>query len=231
MTQPQYPTDEGIWSGGDRGESSFADVRLGTPYPEAVAHLRGAITGRDDFDPVSLFVWGTMQATGVLNILKDVEEAFGDEGQAVVRKGLKRAGREAMEGLIADSDFPEQMDEATTISYLVTGMNTVIYASLERPWIASGERAEFDILWCPHQDRYTAFDCRVQRYFVEGMIEAVDAAGYPAMTGWVESLIPGGADCCHFVIETRDETERNPWHIYSDQLGRRALDGMTGVDA
>jgi hypothetical protein len=35
--------------------------------------------------------------------------------------------------------------------------------------LRSENRCAFDILWCPHQDRYTAFDCRIQRFFVEGM--------------------------------------------------------------
>jgi len=222
MPEPVYPTEEGIWARAVRTEPQFEGATLGTPYPKAVANLRRAIDDRDDFDPAALLVWGTMQATGVLEILKDVEAAFGDEGQTIVRRALKRAGHEAMTGLIENSTLPDDIDPMSLTSYLVTGMNTIVYASLERPWITDEGRAEFDILWCPHQDRYSGFDCRVQRYFVEGMIEAVDNAGLPKMTGWVEQLIPMGADCCHFVIERRGEGE-NPWHEYSDRLGARAL--------
>jgi hypothetical protein len=100
----------------------------------------------------------------------------------------------------------------------------VIYASLEDPRVTDDTRCEFNILWCPHQDRYTAFDCRVQRYFVEGMMAAVEDAGYTAMTAWVDRLIPHGADHCHFVVERRDPEVRNPWHDYSDELAARALD-------
>ncbi len=224
MATPEYPTTEGIWSGGRRAEPEYERVRLGTPYPDAVDTFRQAISGRDDFDPAAIFSWGTMQATGVLNTLKAVEDRFGAEGQAVVREALGRAGHEAMTGLIADSEFPDGVDGATLASFLVTGMNTVVYASLEKPWIVDGERCEFDILWCPHQDRYTAFDCRVQRYFVEGMILAVADAGYPELTGWVEELIPGGADRCHFVVAAAPPGESmNPWHRYSDELAEKAL--------
>ena len=76
MPRPQYPTSEGLWSRGKRGEAGYGAVRLGTPYPEAVESLRKAVEGRPDFDPAVLFVWGTMQATAVLNVLKAVEETF-----------------------------------------------------------------------------------------------------------------------------------------------------------
>ncbi len=227
MSAPTYPTTEGIWAGGSRTEPGSGELRLGYPYPEAVENFRSAIEGREDFDPATLLVWGTMQATGVLNILKAVESTFGAEGQDVVRKALNAAGREAMAGLLENSDLPVGVDEMTLASFLVTGMNTIIYASLERPWVTSPDRSEFDILWCPHQDRYTAFDCRVQRYFVEGMIGAVDDAGFPALTAWVEQLIPHGADCCHFVVEKRGEGE-NPWHIRTEELQAKAFQKLEG---
>jgi hypothetical protein len=227
MPKPQYPTKEGIWSKGTREEAGYRDVRLGTPYAEAVAQFRKAVEGREDFDPSVLFVWGTMQATAVLNILKAVEEAFGEVGQEVVRKAINRAGYEAMEGLLENSHFPEGLEKMERASYVVTGLNTVLYGSLERPWMTSQERCEFDILWCPHQDRYTAFDCRVQRYFVEGMFQALDDHGMGGITAWVETLIPRGAECCHFVVERRkDEGARNPWHAYSDELGKRAFEKL-----
>jgi len=224
MGKPLYRTKEGLWSRGRRKERNYADVRLGTPYPEAVEHLRKALEGRDDFDPAVLFVWGTMQATAVLNILKAAEEAFGEAGQEVVRKAINKAGYEAMDGLLKNSSFPDELDEMELLSYLVTGLNTVLYASLERPWIVSRDRCEFHILWCPHQDRYTAFDCRVQRFFVEGIFQAMEDHGMGAFTAWVEKLIPHGADCCHFIVQRREDGGgRNPWHIYSDELNKKAL--------
>ena len=193
------------------------------PYPKAVENLRRALEGRDDFDPAVLFVWGTMQATAVLNVLKGVEEAFGREGQEVVRQAINKAGYEAGLGLLETSDLPEDADDMEWISFLVTGVNTVLYASLEKPWITSPDRCEFDILWCPHQDRYTAFDCRVQRYFVEGIIQAFEDRSNRRFLPAVEKLIPRGADRCHFVVDRLEKDGRNPWHEYSDELGRRAF--------
>lgn len=224
MASPEYPTKEGLWSKGKRKEGGYAKVRLGTPYPEAVANLRKAMEERDDFDPAVLFVWGTMQATGVLNILKAVEQEFGEAGQQVVRKAVARAGYEAAEGLLENSQFPEDLDDIELLSYIVTGINTVLYASLERPWIESDDRCDFDILWCPHQDRYTAFDCRVQRYFVEGMIRALERHGKGKFVPVVDKLIPHGADHCHFKVERlREDGGQHPWDRYSDELAARAL--------
>lgn len=229
MPKPQYPTTDGIWSKGKRAENTYDNVKLGMPFAEAVENLRQAIAERDDFDPAVLFVWGTMQATAVLNILKDAEAAFGQAGQEMVRKAINRAGYEAMDGFLKNSKFPKQLDEITLASYIVTGINTILYASLEKPWIVSEDRCEFDILWCPHQDRYSAFDCRVQRYFVEGIFQAVDDHGMPKLTAWVEKLIPHDAECCHFVVQKRqDAHKRNPWHVYSDELGKRAFKKMEG---
>lgn len=225
MAKPQYPTKEGLWSKGERKEAGYSGVKLGTPYPEAVANLRKALQEREDFDPAVLFVWGTMQATGVLNMLKAVEQEFGEAGQRVVRKAISQAGYEAAEGLLVNSHFPEDLDDIELLSYIVTGINTVLYASLERPWIASEDRCDFDILWCPHQDRYTAFDCRVQRYFVEGMIRALEKLGKGRFVPAVDKLIPFGAEHCHFTVErSKDEKGQHPWDQYSDKLAERALE-------
>lgn len=224
MPEPRYPTKKGLWSKGKRAEENYKHVESGTPYPKAVAHFRKAVERRSDFDPAVLFVWGTMQATAVLGILTAAEQKFGAAGQEMVRKAINEAGYEAMDGYLQNSNFPKDADEIELASYVVTGINTVLYASLENPWIVSSDRCEFDILWCPHQDRYTAFDCRVQRYFVEGIFRAIEDHGIGRITAWVEKLIPRGAECCHFVVERRkDSTGKNPWHIYSDQIGERAL--------
>ncbi len=224
MAEPKYPTDDGIWSKGARKEKSYAGVKLGTPYEKAVGNFRRATQDRDDFDPAALFVWGTMQAKAVLSILKAAEETFGEAGQALVRKAINKAGYEAAEGLLKNASFPEGLSDIDLVSYIVTGINCVIYASLEKPWITSKNRCEFEILWCPHQDIYTAFDCRVQRYFVEGMIDAMEANGLGRAIPQVHELIPKGAQSCHFTVDRIEANDaKNPWHAYSEELEKRAL--------
>lgn len=227
MPEPQYPTSEGLWSKGTRKEEGYNKVKFGTPFPKVVENFRRSIEGRDDFDPAVLLVWGTMQSTAVLNILKEAEETYGKAGQAMVRKAINKAGSDAMYNMLDNSVFPDDSDEMEQISYIMTAINTVLYASLEKPKDLSENRYDFDILWCPHQDRYTAFDCRVQRYFVEGMFMALEDRGYSRVTAWVDKLIPRRAECCHFTVElVKDETEEHPWSAYSDQLEERALDKM-----
>lgn len=232
MPRPQYPTTEGLWSNGPRPEQSYQQVKLGLPYPEAVNNFRQAAHGRQDFDPATLFVWGTIQATAVLNILKAAEQAFGQAGQDMVRKAINQAGYEAGQGMLKNSTFPEGLSDIELVSYVVTGVNTILYASLEKPWITSPDRCEFDILWCPHQDRYTAFDCRVQRYFVEGMIRAIEEWSGGRFVPKVEALIPHGADRCHFVVDRHpDDGTLHPWDAYSDELAKRALKMMMEKEA
>jgi hypothetical protein len=227
MSKPAYPTTEGNWSNGARTEESYTGVRLGVPYPDAVENFRKAMESRPDFDPATLFVWGTMQAKAVLGVLKAVEDAFGADGQEVVRKAINKAGYEAADGLLRSSVFPDDLTEIEFMSFFLTGINCVLYASLEKPWITSPERFEFEILWCPHQDVYTAFDCRVQRYFVEGMIEALEHHGKGRVLPVVHELIPRGAERCHFVVDRiGDDGARHPWHAYSDELGKRALEKL-----
>ncbi len=110
----------------------------------------------------------------------------------------------------------------------MTGFNTIIYASLERPRINSENSCDFDILWRPRQDIYTAFDCRVQRYLVEGMINAIrDMELVCKWSGHVTQLVPHGAEFCRFDVDNLDEMpETNPWRQYSDELGKRAFEKM-----
>jgi hypothetical protein len=49
----------------------------------------------------------------------------------------------------------EGIDEAELMSFFATIVNTIAYASIEKPWVESEERVGFDILWCPHQDVYS----------------------------------------------------------------------------
>lgn len=227
MAEPQYPTSEGIWSLGKREGEKFAGARLEPPFKKAVDNFRAASQNRPDFDPAVLFVWGTMQGIAVLNILKAVEEAFGPQGQEVVRRAINAAGRQAALEMLANSSLPAQLSDIELASLVTTGINTILYASLERPWITSGKRCEFDILWCPHQDVYTAFDCRVQRYFVEGMLDAMVDSGLAAVLPLVDKLIPRGGDCCHFTVDILDKTTgKNPWHQYSEDLARRAMERL-----
>lgn len=212
-----------LWRNGKRPEPSWNRVKLGEPYKKACENLRKAIAGREDFDPVTLFIWGTMMAKGVLEILKRVEEKFGVEGQKVVREALNNVGYEAIKQLLEDSQIPEDLPDVEKASFVATAVNTILYSSLESPRIVDENTYEFDILWCPHQDTYTPFDCRVQRYFVEGMLKFFRDKGLPTYHLKFTSLIPRGDKTCHFIGKRASPNQPDPWFQYSEVLQQRAL--------
>jgi hypothetical protein len=104
-------------------------------------------------------------------------------------------------------------------------INRIVYASLETPKIDGASQVSFDIVWCPHQDHYQAFDCRVQRYFVQGMLEA--AREFAKQFGFdvrFDSTIPAGAQTCHFTMWKATDAEKAQWDGYTVQLEKKALE-------
>ena len=104
-------------------------------------------------------------------------------------------------------------------SLIASWINEVCYASIEKPNVGEGT-ADFDIHYCPHEDVYGAFDCRVQRYYVEGMIAAARRAfGSSMFDVRFTSTIPAGSSTCHFDMFAREE-DGDEWNEYSDSLRR-----------
>ncbi|MEW6554780.1 MAG: hypothetical protein AB1384_10895 [Actinomycetota bacterium] len=207
-----------------RKEKSWNKFEFNFPYAEGLARLRG-VMAETDFDPGVLWVWGNMQAMAVIGILKACEREFGEEGQRVVATVLREVGldigRQMMEGL----ERPEGLSDAEVASFFATVVNCIAYASVEDPSIDAEDKVSFHILWCPHQDCYAAFDCRVQRYFVQGMLEAVKEKGI--LTDWqvrFTQTIPAGADTCRFELWRAHEGEKSQWERYSEQLEAKALE-------
>jgi len=208
-----------------RKEESWRDFKFNFPFEKGLKKLREEVLEKTDFDPGVLWVWGTMQAMAVIQILKDCEREFGERGQKVVNEALRKVGldigRQMMEGI----ERPEEISDAEMASFFATVVNCIAYASLEDPSIDSDDEVSFHILWCPHQDYYQAFDCRVQRYFVQGMLDAVREKGW--IKDWqvrFTQTIPAGADTCRFVIRRAPDEEKMEWERYSEQLEKKALE-------
>jgi hypothetical protein len=120
--------------------------------------------------------------------------------------------------------IPEDMTDAEFASFFATVINRIAYASLEDPKIDSDGQASFHIQWCPHQDHYEAFDCRVQRYFVQGMIDAgQDHAKRLGLQVRFDYTIPAGAETCHFTMWRASDEERKQWELLTEKLERKAL--------
>jgi hypothetical protein len=208
-----------------RPEAKWKEFRFNQPYAKGLARLKDEVLAKTDFDPATLWQWGTMQAMALIEILKDAEATFGEEGQKLVYKSLHKIGLDVGRQLLAGIEIPDTMTEAEFASFFATVVNRIAYASLEEPRIDADDKVTFDIVWCPHQDHYQAFDCRVQRYFVAGMLEAArDAArGKFGFDVRFDTTIPSGAPTCHFTMWKATEEEKAEWDGYTKLLEAKAL--------
>jgi hypothetical protein len=199
-------------------------VKFGRAYEKAVEKLTKDVLSKPEFDPATLFQWGLMMSLGVLQILKDVEERFGEEGQKVAGEAIRKVGRDAARQMLEGAEIPPGMSQVEIMSDIATYINTVLWASLEDPWIVSEDECGFDILWCPLQDSYLPFDCRVQRYFVQGILEHCrEKMGVDAFHVAFESIIPAGAPTCKFRMWRKKPNDADAWATYTKKLEEKSL--------
>jgi len=207
-----------------RTEPRWKDFKFNQPYAKGLARLKNDVLGKTNFDPATLWQWGTMQAMALVGVLEAAEEKFGAEGQKLVGESISKIGLDVGRQILAGIEIPAEMTEAEFFSFYATVINRIAYASLEAPKIDDAGKVTFDILWCPHQDHYKAMDCRIQRYFVRGMIEAAREKCLPQ--GWqvkFDSTIPAGAKTCHFTLWNATEAEAAEWNKYTSLLEAKAL--------
>jgi hypothetical protein len=208
-----------------RDEARWKDFKFNQPYARGLRRLREEVLGKTDFDPAVLWQWGTMQAMAIIEILKTCEAELGEKGQELVYGALHRVGYDIGRQILEGAEIPEDLSEAEFVSFYATVINRIVYASLEAPRIDSEDVATFDILWCPHQDHYGAFDCRVQRYFVQGMIDAArDIVKRFSFDVRFDFTIPAGAPTCHFTMWRGRDAEGNAWREHTSQIERRAIE-------
>ncbi len=67
-----------------RPEARWKDFQFNQPYAKGLKRLKEEVLAKTDFDPATLWQWGTMQAMALIDTLKSAEEKFGAEGQAPV---------------------------------------------------------------------------------------------------------------------------------------------------
>lgn len=207
-----------------RDEPRWQEFKFNQPYAKGLTRLREEVLAKTDFDPATLWQWGTMQAMALVEVLEAAEAKFGAEGQQMVGDAVARVGLDVGRQILAGVVLPEGLSQAEFFSFYATVINRIAYASLEAPKIDHAGSVSFDILWCPHQDHYKAFDCRIQRYFVRGLLQA--AYEHSLDRGWqvrFDSTIPAGAKTCHFTMWDASDEERRAWDGYSQLLEAKAL--------
>jgi len=207
-----------------REEEKWKDFEFNQPYAKGLKRLKEEVLAKTDFDPATLWQWGTMQAMALIEMLKENERTFGEEGQQAAYRALRKVGYDVGRQIVEGTTIPEDMTDAEFASFFATVINRIAYASLEDPKIDSDGQASFHIQWCPHQDHYEAFDCRVQRYFVQGMIDAgQDHAKRLGLQVRFDYTIPAGAETCHFTMWRASDEERKQWELLTEKLERKAL--------
>jgi len=218
---------KGILKGADRKEKAWekAKAALKEPFEKALNTFRQEVQNREDFDPTSLLQFGLFMSMGVLNILKETEAKLGKKGQDIIIDALIKTGYDVGNQMIDPDKIPEGLSDIELMSYLATIINTQAWTSIEDPRIDNEDKCSFDILWCPLQDVYSAFDCRVQRYLVQGIINyfrehVFDESDFQI---YFKSTIPAGAESCKFVIEKKKSGEQDKWEEYSKKLEKKAL--------
>jgi hypothetical protein len=214
----------GIMRNSPRKEENWSKIEFKEPYKKATDRFRKEVLSRPDFDPVTLFQFSIFMAKSVLQMLEDVEENFGPEGQKVCNEALIKVGRDMAEQMFQGLEIPPGIPIIELVSFIGTIINTVSWTSIEEPRIIDDEKCEFDIIWCPLEDEYTAFDCRIQRYLVQGILDRVREM-YPYADFNIEfvSTIPAGGKTCKFIIARRQKGEPDKWELYSEMLEKRAL--------
>jgi len=201
-------------------------TKLGEPFKKALERFREDVIPRSDFDPTSLLQFGLFMSMAVINILQDVEKKLGVKGQKVVIDALIKTGYSMGNQILEDVQIPSEISDIELMSFLTTIVNTQAWTSIEDPRIDNEEQCSFDIIWCPLQDVYKAFDCRVQRYLVQGIINAFRDSGVLQHDYQVEfkTTIPAGAETCLFQITKKNPDEKDRWEEYSKVLEKKAID-------
>jgi hypothetical protein len=212
-----------------RPETNWKRFKFKQPYKKGLERLKEKVLSKTNFDPTVLWQWGTMQSIAVIEILKTIEKKFGRDGQQAVFECLRKIGYNIGEQITEGTSIPEDISIAEWLSFYATIINRIAYASLESPQIEDENKVIFHIDWCPHQDHYSAFDCRVQRYFVQGMIDAamdfIKSQRYSDT--WdvvVKATIPSGSETCYFEICRGNPDEKRKWAEYTKILENKALE-------
>ncbi len=192
-------------------------------FEASTAKMRKQALNRGDYDPARLYRWGQMMALAVVRMMEAAERSFGAQGQEVLCNTLVDLGREIGKEVLEDLSIQPGTPEIQVVSSFVTYLNEEIWASPEIPKVLDDNTCVCDILWCPHQDHYKPFDCRVQRYLVQGLLEAFEEKTSIAVDARFTQIMPKGAETCRFEIRRIPRGQERQWTGYSRELAQRAL--------
>lgn len=81
------------------------------------ARLKNEVFAKTDFDPATLWQWGTMQAMALVAVLETVEAALGPAGQRVVGGAITAIGFDVGRQILAGVELPADMTDAEFFSF------------------------------------------------------------------------------------------------------------------
>src|SRR5690349_24946149 len=113
----------------DRPEPSWKSFEFSQPYAKGLKRLKEEVLAKTDFDPATLWQWGTMQAMALIEVLEECEATFGEEGQQLVYRALRKIGHDVGRQILEGTTIPEGMSSAEFASFYATVINRIAYAS------------------------------------------------------------------------------------------------------
>lgn len=214
--------EQGITSKEDLWERG--GLTLKRHFQASTKKMRRMALGSSGYDPARLYRWGQMMALAVVRMMESAERNLGEEAQRPLSEALVELGRQIGREVLEGFSLKAGTSEIQAISAFVTYVNEEIWASPEVPEIVDDNVRFCDVIWCPHQDHYRAFDCRVQRYIVQGLLEAWEETTGMAVDVHFTQVMPKGAPTCRFEIRKIGKGEPRKWSLYSQELAKRALE-------
>src|SRR5437763_7131385 len=100
-----------------RPEAKWKTFKFNQPYAKGLRRLKEDVLAKTDFDPATLWQWGTMQAMALIEVLQACERAFGAEGQKVVYDALRRVGHDVGRQILEGFTPPAELTEAEFVSF------------------------------------------------------------------------------------------------------------------
>src|SRR5262245_2257022 len=103
-----------------RPEARWKEFKFNQPYAKGLARLREEVLKKSDFDPATLWQWGTMQAMALISLLEECEAKFGEAGQRLVYRALHKTGYDVGRQILEGVQLPEDITEAEFASFYAT---------------------------------------------------------------------------------------------------------------
>src|SRR5438874_8620872 len=95
-----------------RPESKWKQFQFRQPYEKGLKRLKEEVLAKTDFDPATLWQWGTMQAMALVEVLQENEARFGEEGQRAVQNAVQRVGLDVGRQILRGVEVPEGLSDA-----------------------------------------------------------------------------------------------------------------------